>query len=135
MNRTRKAVATLTLGLALAAVTTTAWATPPDGAGSPADQRKALYQSELQQNLRHGKAADEAVAALSTQRAALYQAELDRNLAAAPASPASPAAPAAGVDVLATLLLALFGGLLGGAAATVAWIASRRRSPRAVAGA
>jgi len=39
------------------------------------------------------------------------------------------------VDALPTLLLALFGGLLGGAAATVAWTATRRRSPRPVAGA
>ena len=158
MNRTRTALSTLALGLALAAATTTAWATPSSEAGSQADQRRALYQSELAQNLqRRGEAgqrkalyqselarnlqqrkpADQAVAALSTQRAALYQAELEHNLAhvAAPAAGNAPAAPAAGVDALPTLLLALFGGLFGGAAAMVAWTATRRRSPRPVAGA
>ena len=54
MRRTRKALATLALGLALATVTTAAAAaTPPTGTQDQADQvaRKALYQSELERNL------------------------------------------------------------------------------------
>jgi hypothetical protein len=95
MNRTRRALATLTLGLALAAATTIAWAAPSSEAGSQADQRRALYQSELARNLQQRKAADQAVAALSTQRAALYQAELEHNLAYVAAGPAAGNAPAA----------------------------------------
>jgi len=39
------------------------------------------------------------------------------------------------VDVLATLLVGLIGGLVGGAAAAIGWTATtRRRLPRAAAG-
>jgi hypothetical protein len=52
MRRTHKALATLALGLALATATTAAAAaTPPTGTQDQADQRKALYQSELERNL------------------------------------------------------------------------------------
>jgi hypothetical protein len=52
VRRTHKALATLALGLALATATTAAAAaTPPTGAQDQADQRKALYQSELERNL------------------------------------------------------------------------------------
>jgi hypothetical protein len=58
-------------------------------------------------------------------------------LAAQPAATTHPAAPAPGpgVDVLATLLVGLVGGLLGGAGVMVGWIATtRRRRPRPAAG-
>jgi hypothetical protein len=116
MRRTHKALATLALGLALATVTTAAAAaTPPTGTPDQADQRKALYQSELERNLATAAAAD---------RAAIR-----------PSAPTDPAAPAPGVDVGVTLLVGLVGGLVGGAAAMLGWTATtRRRRPRVAAG-
>jgi hypothetical protein len=142
MRPTHKALATLALGLALVGATTAAAvATLPTGTGDQADQRKALYQSELERNLRLRTQAGNEVAVghgLAAQRKALYQSELDATLArhrAAGAIAAQPAAPSPGVDVVATLLVSLVGGLLGGAAAMLAWTGStRRRRPRAVAG-
>jgi hypothetical protein len=150
MRRTRKALATLALGLALATVTTAAAAaTPPTGTQDQADQvaRKALYQSELERNLQQRTKAGNEVAVghgLAAQRKALYQSELERNLATAaaadraairPSAPTDPAAPAPGVDVGVTLLVGLVGGLVGGAAAMLGWTATtRRRRPRVAAG-
>ena len=138
MRRIRKALATLALGLALVGATTAAWATPPTGTPDQADQvaRKALYQSELERNLQLRTQADNQVA-----RKALYQSELERNLATAadraatqPSAPTDPA-PSPGVDVVATLLIGLIGGLVGGAAAMIGWTATtHRRRPRAAAG-
>ena len=147
MRRTRKALATLALGLALATVTTAAAAaTPPTGTQDQADQvaRKALYQSELERNLQQRTQAGNQVAVghgLVAQRKALYQSELERNLATAadraatrPSAQTNPA-PSPGVDVVATLLIGLVGGLVGGAAAMLGWTATtRRRQPRAAAG-
>jgi hypothetical protein len=143
MRPTRKPLATLALGLALATATTTAGATPPSGTQDQTDQRRALYQSELEHNLQQRtRAGREAVAQrmLAPQRRALYRSELERALerrralgavAAQPAARTGPAAPGPGVDVAVTLLVGLTGGLLGGAAAVVGWTAtSRRRWPR-----
>jgi hypothetical protein len=77
---------------------------------------------------------------VAEQREALYRSQLEQNLATASADvaatrPAAPAAGAAGVDPLATLLVGLAGGLVIGAAAIIGWTArSRRRLPRAAAG-
>jgi hypothetical protein len=145
MRRTHKALATLALGLALVGATTAAAvATLPTGTGDQADQRKALYQSELERNLQQRTQADNQVAVgqrLAAQRKALYQSELERNLATAadraatrPSAQIDPA-PSPGVDVVATLLIGLVGGLVGGAAAMIGWTATtRRRRPRAAAG-
>jgi hypothetical protein len=113
MRRIRKALATLALGLALVGATTAAAAAdPPTATPDQADQRKALYQSELEHNL--ATAADRA--------------------ATQPSAPTDPA-PSPGVDVVATLLIGLVGGLVGGAAAMIGWTATtRRRRPRAAAG-
>jgi hypothetical protein len=57
-------------------------------------------------------------------------------VAAQPTVRTGPAAPGAAVDVLATLLLGLVGGLVGDGAATAGWIvATRRRVHRAAAAA
>jgi hypothetical protein len=146
MRRTSKALATLALGLALGTATTAA-VTSPIGTQDQTDQRKALYQSELQRNLQQRTQADNQVAVghgLVTQRQALYRSELERTLArhralgaiaAQPAAKTDPAAPSPGVNVPATLLVGLVGGLLGGAAVMVGWTASiRRRRPQTAAG-
>jgi hypothetical protein len=148
MRRTRKALATLALGLALVTATTAAAAaTPPTGTQDQADPRQALYQSELERNLQlRTQAGNEAAAAhgLAAARKVLYQSELEQTLArrraagavaAQPAAKTDPTPPGSGVDVPATLLVGLVGGLVGGAAAMLGWTATtRRRRPRTAAG-
>jgi hypothetical protein len=59
----------------------------------------------------------------------------DDGIAAQPATQPRPAAPSPDMKVLATLLIGLVGGLVGGAAAMVGWTTTtRRRRPRAAAG-
>jgi hypothetical protein len=156
MRRTHKALATLALGLALVAATTAAAAaTPPTRTPDQATQQKALNQSELDTTqARHRALGALGVQEPAAQRQALSQSELGRTLArhralgaldaiaAPPASAAhraartDPAAPSRpGVDVPATLLVGLVGGLLGGVAVVVGWTATtRRRRPRPAAG-
>jgi hypothetical protein len=74
MRPTRKALATLALGLALATATTPAGATPPPGTQDQT-ARRALYQSEREHNLQQRtQAGGQAVAQrrLAAQRRALY---------------------------------------------------------------
>lgn len=120
MRRTHRALITLALGLALVTATTAAAAaTTPSGTQDQTDQGKALYQSEQERTL----ARHHALGTLDT-------------IAAQPAARTDPAAPRPGVDVLATLLIGLVGGLIGGAAVMIGWtVTTRRRRPRAVAGA
>jgi hypothetical protein len=125
MRRTHQALATLALGLALIGATTAvaAAAMPPAGTQDQTDQRKALYQSELERTLARHRALG-ALGAIAAPPAP----------AAQPAARTDPAAPSPGVDVLATLLVGLVGGLLGGAATMLCWTAAtRRRRPRAAA--
>jgi gas vesicle protein len=147
MRRTHRALATLALGLALVGATTAvAAAAPPTGTQDQTDQRKALYQSELERNLQARNQPSNQVLAergLAAQRKALYQSELERTLAwrralgavaVQPVARTDPAAPSPDVDVLATLLVGLVGGLVGGAAAMIGWTATTRRlRPRAAA--
>jgi hypothetical protein len=110
-------------------------------------KHRALYLAELARNRRQRTQADNQVAVghgLVTQRQALYGSELERTLArhralgaiaAQPAAKTDPAAPNPGVNVPATLLVGLVGGLLGGAAVMVGWTATiRRRRPQTAAG-
>jgi hypothetical protein len=122
MRRTHQALITLALSLALVGATTAAAAaTSPTGTQDQADQRTALSQSERERTL----ARHRALGALDAQSA----------VAAQPAARTNPAAPNSGVDVPATLLVGLIGGLLGGAAVMVGWTATtRRRRPRTAAG-
>jgi hypothetical protein len=147
MSRTRQTVAVLALGLALAGTTTAVAAatTPPTATHDQTDQRRALYQSELERNLQlRNQRGQESLAqhGLAVQRKALYHSELERTLArhrahgdvaAPPAARTDPATPSPGVDVLATLLVGLIGGMVGGAAAVLGWSATTRRLPRAAA--
>jgi hypothetical protein len=146
MRRTHRALAMLTLGLALAAATTAAAAaTPPTASQHRTDQlaRRALYQSELDQNLQlrnrpgYGLLVEQGL--LSTKAAAEQARSMERNLTPVPARAAAPpaartdrAVPGQDMDVLATLLLGLVGGLVGGGAAMAGWTtATRRRTHRA----
>jgi hypothetical protein len=147
MRRTHRALAMLTLGLALVTATTAAAAaTPPTAPQHRADQlaqRQALYQSELDQNLQlrnrpgYGLLVEQGL--LSTKAAAEQARSMERNLTPVPARAAAPpaartdrAVPGQDMDVLATLLLGLVGGLVGGGAAMAGWTtATRRRTHRA----
>jgi hypothetical protein len=123
MSRTYRALTTLALSLALVATTAAV-------AGAAEDvnaQRKALYQSQLEQNLAGQAARSQAArteAAVERTRAG------ERNLVpvitiAAPQP--IPAAPGRDVDVVAIALLSLIGGLIGGAAVVAGTAANRRR--------
>jgi hypothetical protein len=115
MRRTHQALITLALGLALVTATTAAWATPPTLTQDQADQRRPLYQPQQERTLARHRALGA--------------------IAAQPAARPDPAAPSPGVNVLATLLVGLVGGLVGGAAAMLGWTATtRRRRPPAAAG-
>ena len=146
MRRTHRALAMLTLGLALVTATTAAAATPPTASQHRTDQlaRRGLYQSELDQNLQlrnrpgYGLLVEQGL--LSTQAAAKQARSMERNLtpvpaaraAAPPAARTDRAVPGQDMDVLATLLLGLVGGLVGGGAAMAGWTtATRRRTHRA----
>jgi heme A synthase len=102
MRRAHRTLATLALGLALATATTAAAAAmPPTGTEDAPGQaaRRELYQSELEVTL----ARDRALSAIAAQ----------------PAATADPTRPSSRVYVLATLLIGLVGGLLGGAGVMV----------------
>jgi hypothetical protein len=147
MRRTHRALAMLTLGLALVTATTAAAAaSPPTTPQDRTDQlaRRALYQSELDQNLQlrnrpgYGLLVKDGL--LSTKAAAAQARTTERNLtpvpaaraAAPPAARTNQAVPGQDMDVLATLLLGLVGGLVGGGAAMAGWTtATRRRTHRA----
>ena len=148
MRRTHRALAMLTLGLALVTATTAAAAaTTPTALQHRTDrlaQRQALYQSELDQNLQlrnrpgYGRLVEQGL--LSTQAAAEQARSMERNLtpvpaagaAAPPAARTNRAVPGQDMDVLATLLLGLVGGLIGGGAAMAGWTTlTRRRAHRA----
>ena len=127
MSRTaHRALTVLALSAALA-IGTTAVAVAAEDLNA---QRKALYQSQLEQNLAGRTAA-------STQSAVEQVRAGERNLGPAPvvtiAPQPVPAATGRGVDPLAVLLLGLVGGLVVGAAATAGWTAHRRHAHRVVA--
>jgi hypothetical protein len=125
MRRVCRALASLAMGVTLAAATTAAApAMPSTGTQDPHDQlaqREALYQSELERNLQlRNQRLRESLAERDqlVQRLALGQSEPEHNLATARAARVIAAQPAArtdsaasspGVDVFATLLLGLVG--------------------------
>ena len=130
MSQTHRALAMLALSLALVAATTAvaAAATPPTGIE---DQHDRLLRNQ------------QAAQAERTQAAVEQARSMERDFTPGPATPvvaAQPAAqpdaavPDAGVNVTATILLGLVGGLVGGAAAIGSWImVTRRHRPRPAA--
>lgn len=141
MTRITRALTTVALALALIGGTA---AVAAAAESDQLAQRKALYASELEQNLTNAQPVaedqnDRLLGALEAGQAARTQAAVEqlrageRNLGPVPVvTIAAPQVPAAdrGIDPLAVLLL----GLVVGAAATAAWTAaSRRHAQRAVA--
>jgi hypothetical protein len=133
MSRTHRALVMLGLCLALATPTTAvavaAQPTPP----TIEDQNDRLLRQL------------EAESAVRTRAAMELHRSMERNsapagtaaspTAARPAAPNGTAMPGRGVDVLATLLLGLIGGLVGGCAAMAGWTATTRRRVRKAASA
>jgi hypothetical protein len=114
----------LALSLSLVAATATVAAAAPLPTTGIEDQNDRLLRNI------------EAAQAERTQAAVQLARSMERNLtpvpaasviAAQPAARSVPAAPGASVDVLATLLLGLVGGLVGGGVAMAGWIAATRR--------
>jgi hypothetical protein len=139
MSRTYRALTTLALSVALAATAATAaLAAPPTGSTEDVHAtRKALYQSELAQNLAWQAARSQAA---RTEAAVERGRALERQAGAVPTQPVVtiaapqpiPAAPGRDVNVVAIALLGLAGGLIGGGA-VVAGAAANRRRHRVVA--
>ena len=144
MTRITRALTVLALSLTLAGGTAAvAAAAEPDLLA----QRRALYESQLEQNLANAQPVaqdqhDRLLGALEAGQAARTQAAVEqlrageRNLDPVPVVTIAPRpVPAAdGIDPLVVLLLGLVGGLAVGAAATATWTAaSRRHAQRAVA--
>jgi hypothetical protein len=144
MRRTSRTLTALALGLALASGTA---AVAAAAESDQLAQRKALYESQLEQNLTNAQPVaedqhDRLLGALKAGQAARTQAAVEqlrageRNLDPVPVATIAPqpVPPADGIDPLAVLLLGLVGGLAVGAAATATWTAaSRRHAQRAVA--
>ena len=145
MTRTNRALTTVALALALIGGTA---AVAAAAESDQLAQRRALYASELEQNLANAQPVavdqhDRLLGALEAGQAAGTQAAVEQ-LRAGERNPdpvpvvtiAAPPVPAAGgdeVDLLPILLLGLVGGLAGGAAIAALIAASRRHAQRAVA--
>ena len=131
MSRTHRALVMLALCLALAAATTAiavaAQPTPP----SIEDQNDRLLRSLQGEQAAREQAAVEA--ARSVERSFVPASTTDRPAAAQQDASTGTATPSRGVDVLATLLVGLGGGLVGGAAAMAGWTATTRRRVRRAA--
>jgi hypothetical protein len=145
MRRTSRTLTALALGLALASGTA---AVAAAAESDQLAQRKALYESQLEQNLTNAQPVaedqhDRLLGALKAGQAARTQAAVEqlrageRNLDPVPVVTIAPQpVPAAGGDevgLLPVLLLGLVGGLAGGAAIAALTAASRRHAQRAVA--
>ena len=145
MTRTNRALTTVTLALALIGGTA---AVAAAAESDQLAQRRALYASQLEQNLTNAQPVavdqhDRLLGALEAGQAARTQTAVEqlrageRNLDPVPVVTIAPQpVPAAGgdeVDLLPILLLGLVGGLAGGAAIAALTAAGRRHAQRAVA--
>ena len=143
MSRIHRALATVALALTLVGGTAAVAAAESDQLA----QRRALYESELEQNLANAHPVaedqnDRLLRSIETAQAERTQAAVEqvrageRNLGPAPVVTVAPQpvpAADANVDPLIVLLLGLVGGLVGGAAIAAGAAANRRHGRRAVA--
>jgi hypothetical protein len=151
MRRTYRALALLALSLSLVTATATVAAASPSeaavqlhrsmerdlnrSAGVSLPARVEDQHDRLLRNL-------QATQAERTQATVQLARAMERNLAPAPpvngiavqpTPPSGPAVPGGEVAVLATLLVGLIGGLVGGAAVIAGWAAAGRRRPHRAA--
>jgi len=131
MSRTHRALVLLALCLALATATTAGAV-----AAQPTPPTIEDHNDRLLRQLRADQAAREQAAvqlARSMERSLVPASTVDSPAAAGPDAAAGTAVPSRGVDVVATLLVGLVGGLVGGAAAMAGWTAATRRRLRRAA--
>jgi hypothetical protein len=139
MSRPLRLLAVLALGVALATATTAVAAAAQPSQPTTEDldeQRKGLYQSELEHNLQQQRNQAEPTRAVVELFRSMERNSPPVTTTARPATPqpAAPPAPATAVPrpvgMVASLLLGLVGGLVGGCAALAGWTAATRRRPR-----
>jgi hypothetical protein len=133
MSRTHRALVMVALCLALA---TTSTAFPVAAQPSPPtieDQNDRLLRYLEAERAAREQAAVEL--ARSMERNFTPAGAADGRAVAQPATATGTATPGRSVDVLATLLLGLVGGLVGGCAAMAGWTATTRRRMRRAASA
>jgi hypothetical protein len=127
MGRSLRLLAVLALGVALATAVSATAVAAPSPPTTIEDQNDRLLR-----NLRAEQAA-------RTQAAVELYRSMERNfipapdpsaVPAQPPAPPIPAAPQPGVGVIASLLLGLVGGMVGGCAALAGWAATTRRRLR-----
>jgi hypothetical protein len=125
MRRTHRALAMLALSLALVGATTAAAVAAPPAPTGIEDQNDRLLRNLQAQEAERTQAAVTLARAMERKLAPLPAGS--GVVAAQPAPRTDTASPGHDVDVLATLLLGLVGGLVGGAAAMAGWTAATRR--------
>jgi hypothetical protein len=131
MSRTHRALVMLALSFVLAAATTAVAIAAQPSPPTIEDQNDRLLRHLGVEQAAREQAAVEA--ARSMERSFVPATTADGPAAAGSDAPAGTATPSRGVDMLATLLLGLVGGLVGGAAALAGWTATTRRRVRRAA--
>ena len=129
MARTSRLLAVLALGLALAGVTAaTAVAQPTP----PTIEDHHDWSLRIQKAEEARRAQSETTLTEAEQRriARVPEPYVPAPVSAAPAAKVAPAPAATDMDVLASLLLGLVGGVVGGVAALAGWTAATRRRRR-----
>ena len=128
MGRSFRLLAVLALGVALATATTAIAVAAPPPPTRIEDQNDRLLRHLRAEQAERTQAAVEL--ARSMERNFIPAPDLGGVVAAQPAPRPVPAVPRPGVGVVASLLLGLVGGVVGGCAALVGWIAVSRRRLR-----
>jgi hypothetical protein len=133
MRRSVRLLAVLALGIALATATATAALGGPPTSPSIDDRNDRPLRNPLAEEAQRSRAAVELFR--SGERTFAPDPDIIGDVATPPQArpvPARPvpAAPRPGVGVVASLLLGLVGGVVGGVAALAGWTAATRRRPR-----
>jgi hypothetical protein len=134
MNRKRLALLMAALCLALATTTTAVAATAQPSPPTIEDQNDRLLRSLKAEQAAQKQAALELYRSYERmERDFVPPSTADGPVAAQPAPPTGVVVPDRDMDVLATLVLGLIGGLVGGCAAIAGWTAMTHRRVRRAA--
>jgi hypothetical protein len=131
MSRTHRALTMLVLWVALVGAVATAAVAAPSPFGGVEDQNDRLLRGIESAQAERTQAAVGLARAMERDAAAVPASAV--TVAPAAATSAGPALPGRDVDVVATLLFGLVGGLLGGGFAIAGWTAASRRLHRPAA--
>jgi hypothetical protein len=128
MDRSLRLLAVLALGVALATATTAAAVAAPPPPTTIEDHNDRLLRHLRAEQAARTQAAVELYR--SMERNFVPAADFGGAVAVQPAARPVPAVPTPGVGVVASLLLGLVGGVVGGCAALAGWTAATRRRLR-----